>query len=414
MITIGKKNERRWKLYCHTNLINGKLYFGITSTSLERRYQTSKGYKGCPLFHRAIKKYGWENFKHEIIYDGLTKEEAEEAEQIYIAFFRTQDHNIGYNVQSGGSCSGEVSEDGRQRLIEAASGKNSKIAKPLVVFDINGNKVEELHSIHEASVKYNSTIIHKNSALHSRAVNGCFFRLKSIVGDSTVMSEDDLLNSPTKVLPKNFGYAHCRSVTMFDKLTGKKIKTFSRLKDVLDLFEIEGSHIWKKGFLTSDKYVFMFTDSVKDVDVLNLDFLNPKPNVKAKSVNQYDLNGELICTFSSLSSASKELGLSYKSMSSCANHKCQSSGGFVWRYVDDPVQFVQPRTCTESRKLNNSYPYKPVDQIDLNSGNVICTFRSVTDAAEHFNVTSASISSVARHVGNCKSAAGFGWEFHRE
>ena len=63
-------------VYKHT-CPNGKVYIGITCQKPEQRWRHGKGYKRNALFFRAINKYEWENIKHEILYENLTKEQAE-------------------------------------------------------------------------------------------------------------------------------------------------------------------------------------------------------------------------------------------------------------------------------------------------------------------------------------------------
>ena len=76
-----KTEDRRWCVYCHTNMINNKKYIGQTKEQpRERRWGNGGiGYKTQQYFWRAIQKYGWDNFKHEVLYTELTKEEAEVA-----------------------------------------------------------------------------------------------------------------------------------------------------------------------------------------------------------------------------------------------------------------------------------------------------------------------------------------------
>lgn len=60
------KNKNNWCVYMHTNNINGKRYIGI-SQNPKRRWKNGNGYK-TQLFGKAINKYGWDNFTHEILF----------------------------------------------------------------------------------------------------------------------------------------------------------------------------------------------------------------------------------------------------------------------------------------------------------------------------------------------------------
>lgn len=91
----------KWIVYCHTNKINGKKYIGITSQKIDRRWRKGDGYKKQSVFGRAINKYGWDNFDHEIIEDNICTLEIDEKEQYYIELYNTVLPN-GYNVTKGG------------------------------------------------------------------------------------------------------------------------------------------------------------------------------------------------------------------------------------------------------------------------------------------------------------------------
>lgn len=84
---------------------NGKVYIGITSKPLKERWQNGKAYKSNAHFWNAITKYGWDNIKHEILFEGLTKEEAEQKEIALIAQHKSNLPERGYNRSTGGECS---------------------------------------------------------------------------------------------------------------------------------------------------------------------------------------------------------------------------------------------------------------------------------------------------------------------
>ena len=95
--------KRNYKLYVHINKKNGKRYYGITSEKYVcRRWKKGTGYIGNKHFTNAIKKYGWDNFEHIVLFDNLTKEEACLLEQMYIALYNTTNDKYGYNNSVGG------------------------------------------------------------------------------------------------------------------------------------------------------------------------------------------------------------------------------------------------------------------------------------------------------------------------
>jgi group I intron endonuclease len=91
----------------HENRFNGKKYIGITGQKPTRRWQNGQHYENCAAFFRAIQKYGWDAFRHEILYTDLTQDEAERLEVELIAKYQTQDPAKGYNLAAGGAtCAG--------------------------------------------------------------------------------------------------------------------------------------------------------------------------------------------------------------------------------------------------------------------------------------------------------------------
>lgn len=136
-------------IYKITNTINGKIYIGQTTKTLEERlkYHKRDSQRLDTFFYRAIKKYGWENFKAEIIDDSAnTKEELDALEQYYIKKYNCFDNpNVGYNTQSGGH-SFKMTKEECQRRSERAKGENNPMyGKPGTWL---GKKFTEEHKKH--------------------------------------------------------------------------------------------------------------------------------------------------------------------------------------------------------------------------------------------------------------------------
>lgn len=93
--------ERKWSVYKHTSP-SGKVYIGIAKDVKHRWRNNGTGYKGSTRIYYAIKKYGWDNFAHEIVAKNLTREEACEMESALIKTYNSTDPAYGYNLTSGG------------------------------------------------------------------------------------------------------------------------------------------------------------------------------------------------------------------------------------------------------------------------------------------------------------------------
>lgn len=114
-----------YTVYKHT-LPNGKAYIGITSQRLVKRWQRGYGYTRNPLFYKAILKYGWENILHDILFTGLTKEEAEQKEIELIKQYDLTNTEKGYNLQYGGNVTGTKTERERLEISERQRGTKSR------------------------------------------------------------------------------------------------------------------------------------------------------------------------------------------------------------------------------------------------------------------------------------------------
>ena len=113
--------KREYIVYKHT-CPNGKVYIGITCQPIAKRFSNGYGYKRQTHFYNAIKKYGWDNIKHEIVATGLSKKAAAAMEQELIFRDDTMNPEKGYNCTSGGDFGFVFSEATRKKLSEAHKG----------------------------------------------------------------------------------------------------------------------------------------------------------------------------------------------------------------------------------------------------------------------------------------------------
>lgn len=123
-----------FKVYCITNLINNKKYIGITSRSIFVRFQEHCSHNQT-LVYDAIKKYGKENFKIEILEDNILKEDIDKRERYFIKFYNTLVPN-GYNLSTGGISNKDLNEVTKERLSEMNTGiKNPRCKSYILQID---------------------------------------------------------------------------------------------------------------------------------------------------------------------------------------------------------------------------------------------------------------------------------------
>ena len=140
-------------IYKIENLINHKIYIGQTTKERptdrfsQHRYlarhpeqETSISY-----LHRAMNKYGIENFSFEIV-ELCSEEELDEREIYWIKYYDSQNQEHGYNLADGGlGCRGYKHTDE-----EIAKMRMIQNPEPILQIDLNGNILNEFVSAGEA------------------------------------------------------------------------------------------------------------------------------------------------------------------------------------------------------------------------------------------------------------------------
>lgn len=108
---MSKNNELSMlKHYCYliTNNINGKIYVGITYKDIGIRFKEHikvsklKDVNKKQYIHKSIAKYGENNFSIKLLEEFNNGKEAYDKESVYIAQFKSNNSNFGYNLTKGG------------------------------------------------------------------------------------------------------------------------------------------------------------------------------------------------------------------------------------------------------------------------------------------------------------------------
>ncbi len=116
-------------IYKITNTVSGKMYIGETAKQdVEERWRQHRNTiargRGCPALQDAVRKYGWNVFKFEIIVICFD-ENRYDMEQYYIKKFNTLVPN-GYNITLGGVGGGFI---GKKHTSETVSKIKESLAK---------------------------------------------------------------------------------------------------------------------------------------------------------------------------------------------------------------------------------------------------------------------------------------------
>jgi len=183
-------------IYLIHNIINNKVYVGKTSDPSKRwrkhlRIASGKRQKEKFYIHRAISKYGADNFVFSIVQQLHTEQEGDLAEAYWIEYFQSKNNEYGYNLTKGGEgASGRVTSEatkqkqrekatGRKHTdetIQSMSGDNNHISK------LTADKIQEIRYKYN-TLKYNLVSLSKEYGVSARTISRAVYNIDWYDGD---------------------------------------------------------------------------------------------------------------------------------------------------------------------------------------------------------------------------------------
>ena len=267
-------------IYKITNLINQKVYIG-QSINIQQRWEEHKYYSSNEktLLQKAFKKYGIDNFNFEVIEECDIKD-LDDKEIYWIKYYDS--FKNGYNLTEGGKT---------HRSLD---------------YDLILETYLKVGSITQTS---NSLNIHRDSV--RRALE--YFNIDYNKDSS---------------LPQ--------SVVMIDPYTLKELQTFISIKDASNFLNISDTTIRKhlSGQLeTAGGYFWKKADEEKCFKPLKKEI---RKTTKPKIILQYDLDGNYIGFYKSLSAANQAFNMhrSNTQIKKVCEGIKEEAFGYKWKYKD--------------------------------------------------------------------------------
>jgi len=306
-------------IYRIKNRINKKSYIGQTTMPLLRRL---KGHlkdveKDSMLyFHKALKKYGIENFDIFTLYECNNHKELNEKEIHYIKKYKTFNKRFGYNLTQGGA---------GIRGCDAAS-------KPILQYDLDGNFIEEWKSIKFAAESLN--LCRGNI---SNCCNGK--RFKQVGGFVWRHKKEDFKEKIE--ISINFRTKHDSMPVIQYDLNGAFIKEYSSAN-----MASKESNVYITTILCScnkinrlpKKFIWRYKDDpLIDVPkyikrIPSTDNIKKLKAAVSKPTLQYDLQENFIKEYPSAMDAAKSMEVHYESIYKACRGELKTVKGFIWKY----------------------------------------------------------------------------------
>lgn len=343
-------------MYMHTNSINKKVYIGITQQKLRIRWKNGLGYRDNEEFYSDIKKYGWDNFTHEIIKDKCDYKEARDLETDLIIKYDSV--NNGYNT----AC------NRLNKNINIDIYNFKPISNSLVDLDIKENNY--FCRIPNYLIQNN---LKKTYNIH-RVVLITYFlidRHRSIENDSYLVMQDimNILGYNTQKRKPKIFYEIIKSLLFLQE------SNMIEISDDIDIYDITCKQIIPlkiiaQNFDATDNFtklsgkdfdfIMMNESSINKENILmaflyinSYIFIRPK-NKDSEEV-MYNPESKPEAFWRSIESMSKELSMSKDTINQCIQYLTSSIGDKEPLLIKKEVGSVQPDPKKPPQNVPNIY-----------------------------------------------------------
>ena len=385
---MQEQPKRTFYIYCHTSP-SGKRYIGQTRNDPTVRWGNGRGYDRCPYFNRAIKKYGWDNIEHSILMVCGTKQMADLLETRLIARFDTTNPAKGYNAALGGTGPVGVkwTDEHKKQHSERVTGRGNGMygrhhtaeTKALISKNRSGKPMSEEERARKTGYLLKS-IEDRKVPVNQYDLDGNLIATFDSITDAAIAvgGGEPLINGCCSGKTNTaYGFKWAR--------VGEELH--ARAKEVTQVNQHDGNHVIQfdmdgnevarfKSLSEAERQTGIERDRIGDCCHGGLDsyggfkweFVGErKVDADKTGVVQFDLDGNELRAFDSLAEASVATGIPRYQIRNCCRGRQRTSNGFIWKFAD------------EDHLAKTSKPKVRVEQLDLD-GNVIARYESVTEA----------------------------------
>lgn len=299
-----------------------KVYIGISS-NVKNRWAANGYYYHLSdtVFSRALKKYGWDNFQHIIIAEGLTKKEACDMEIELIAYYKAK--GISYNITNGGEgYSGKHSEQHIKNRIES---RKANSTQDYLVIDRDFNYVvcqtEKEAAEYLGGTQRNIAHVLKQPIGYTFRKYYVFKHKKGTPVDIEAI-KNQIKNALAIRKQKMSEYTKSRSSELVEKSRQERESLSAEEKRRRYQYE------HKKGWHHSAEAKKKISAAAKGRDMSKA--IEASKKQSSMPVIQM-LNGMEINEFHSIKEAGKHLNINPANISKCIKGERKTSGGFTWK-----------------------------------------------------------------------------------